>query len=443
MHELTRRRLIAAGTAGLAGALAGCSDTSPTPTDGGNGSGSGGGSGGNGKKTTAKPTPTTTKGPQLDFPDLAKATETIVDSVAWHATSYTQVMTQLRVHGGQVSGFGKTLREAESVTENDLQELESKTTAMAEFVRTNVQPYYPVSDAVIDGNNTYVQQVKLAAQRGDPSALDAALQRLVDFYANYGRRSFTEAQFPNGPIHQKLFDRLRRGGKTDNAIFGVFHPPSGFYTACHRDARPDEDTEDGVPQHVHEWPSGHVVVTHTHQHDAGHSLQAHLNEPRNRKILAYRDGQFDILSDDDPGNPRVLAYSVHLSDIFGPVSLPDERDDVVYVTVNEPTPDFDESVLQIQTFESVDAAKAAVETLLSADVFEQGTFPLVNAKDYRLDLRRIYYSHQGTTFYAFLLQVGRSVVTFAPNDREWGSKIEWPGEIAFTWFTDKTPLKTG
>lgn len=441
MHELTRRRLIAAGTAGLAGALAGCSDTSPTPTDGGSGSGSGGGNG-QGKTTTKKPTPTTTKGPKIDFPDLAKATDTIVDSIVWHATSYTQVMSQLRVHGGRIASFGKDLREAKSVTQNDLEQLESMTTAMAEYVRTNVQPYYPVSGAVIDGNNTYVQQVKLAAQRGDPSALDSSLQRLVDFYGNYGRRSFTEDQFQNGPIHQKLFDRLRRGKGANNAIFGVFHPASKFYAACHRDAVPEDATEDGVPQHVHEWPSGHLVVTHTHKHDAAHSLQAHLNEPRSRKILAYRDGQFDILSDDDAGNPRVLAYSVHRSDIFGPVSLPDEREEMVYVTVNEPTPDFDESVLQIQTFDSVDAAKAAVETLLSADVFEQGTYPLVNAKNYRLDLRRIYYSHQGTTFYAYLLQVGRNVVTFAPNETEWGSKVDWPDEISLTWFADTTPLKS-
>ncbi|MFB6160138.1 MAG: hypothetical protein ABEJ61_03070 [Haloferacaceae archaeon] len=439
MHELTRRRLIAAGTAGIAGALAGCSDTSPTPPGAGNESGSGGGNGG-----TATPTPTaTTKGPQIDYPDLAKATETIVDSIVWHATSYDQVMTQLRVYGGQISALANDLRAAESVTQNDLEQLESRTTGMATYVGANVQPYYPVTGAVLDGNNTYVQQVKLAAERGDPGALDTALQRLADFYGNYGRRSFIEEQFPNGPIYQKLFDRIRRGKGAKNAVFGVFHPASGFHTACYRDTTPEDPSSDGVPQHVHEWPSGHVVVTHTHGHDPTHSLQAHLNEPRSRKLIAYRDGQFDLLADDDAGNPRVLAYSVERADIFGPVNLPAERSDVVYLTVNEKTTDFDQSVVQIQTFESVGKATAAVESLLSADVFEQGTYPLVEDKNYRLDLSRIYYSHQGSTFYAYLLRVGRFVVTFSPSETEWGSRTDWPDEVASTWFADKTPLGDG
>jgi hypothetical protein len=437
MHELTRRRLIAASTAGLAGALAGCSDTSPTP-GGENGSG-----GGNSTEqtNTETPTATTTAGPSIDYPDLAEATERIVDSIAWHATSYDDVMTQVRVHGNQVSNLAGDLRESGSVTENDLDELESRTTAMAEFVRTNVQPYYPVSDAVVDGNNTYVQQVKIASQRGDAGAIDSSLQRLEGFYANYGRRPFIDEQFPNGPIHQRLFDRLRRGTKAENAVFGVFHPESGFYTACHHDDKPKDPTQDGVPQHVHEWESGHVVVSHTHAHEGSHTLQGHMNEPRDRKLLAYRDGQIDQLSDADPEDPRLTAYGVERPDVFGPVSLPDEREDLVYVTVNERTEEFDASVMQIQTFETVEGAESAVEGILAADVFEEGTFTLVDKKDYTLDLQRIYYAHEGTTFYSYLLQLGRIVVAFTPDETEWGSQTDWPDEVTMTWFADTTPLE--
>jgi hypothetical protein len=432
MHELTRRRLMAAGTAGIAGAFAGCADSAPSSGDGGDES-DGSDDGSSGGETT-EPT-ATTEGPGSEYPDLATATETIVDGIVWHGESYGSVMREVRGYGRGIAALGSDLREADSVTRNDLDRLESRTTAMAEYVRTNVEPHYPVADAVVDGNNVYLQQVNLAAERGDPGGIDSALGRLVDFYGNYGRRSFIEEQFPNGPVHQKLFGRLRHSDGGATAVFGLFHPASDFVTACHR------DDEDGVPQHIHEWESGHVVVAHTHEHGDGHSLQDHMNEPRDRTLLAYGDGQFDLLADEDPEDPRLTAYGVERSDVFGPVSLPDERTDVAYVTVNERTETFDQSVVQIQTFETPEGASGAVESMLAADVFAEGTYTLVEGEEDGVDLRRVYYAHEDTTFYTYLLRVGRAVVTFTPSQTEWENRSAWPDEVTMTWLADRTPLE--
>lgn len=419
MRRLTRRRLLALGGAGLAGGLSGCSsgsdaNTAPPP--------SGGGADGT---PTPTATPTTTEsGPDLRYPDFADRTARVADGIVWHATRWTRVMSEVRVHANRVIGVVEKLQAADTITENDLAGLKRRTTDMADYLQEAVVPHYAVPDeSLLNGNNVYVQQLKIASRRGDSGAQDSKLRRIHTVYRNYGRRSFLERAFPNGPIHAKLYEDIGGSG----AVYGAFHPPSGFVVALTADTMPEE-TDDGVPQHVHQFPSGHVVVAHAHSHDGTHSLDDHENEPKTRRLYAYRDGQFDILHDTNPEVPKIVDFEPELIDVFESVSVPDRREDVVYATVNDPTADFVHLPLQIQRFDSVTTARETVEFLLSADVFEEGTAAVAGR-----EWRRIYYTQQETNIYAFLLRTGSYVVTLFPEPVAWGERVDWPGPFENTW----------
>ena len=422
MRRLTRRRLLALGGAGLAGTLGGCSSGSDTNT-----APPAGGGGGNDETPTPTAAATTTdSGPDLRYPEFADRTAGVADGIIWHATRWNRVMSEVRVHANRVIGAVEEMETADTITENDLAGLERRTTDMAEYLQEAVVPHYTVPDeSLLNGNNVHVQQLKLASQRGDSEAQRRQLQRIHTVYQNYGRTSFLESAFPNGPIHAKLYDDIGGGG----AVFGAFHPPSGFVVALTADELPKE-TDDGVPQHVHEFPSGHVVVAHAHSYGGTHSLDNHENEPKTRRLYAYRDGQFDILQDTTPDLPKVVDFQPELIDVFRSVDVPDRRENVVYATVNDPTADFVHLPLQIQRFDSVATARETVDFLLSADVFEEGTTDVAGR-----EWRRIYYTQQETNIYAFLLQTGSYVVTLFPEPVAWEDRVDWPGPFENTWIS--------
>lgn len=426
MTRLSRRRLLALGGAGIAGALSGCSEGTEPATEGSNGGGNGNGGGdGTGSPT---PTATTQPGPELRYPDFADRTAGVVDGIVWHATQRDPTMTQVRVRANRVIGAVKSMRESDTITENDIAELERRTTEMAEYVREAVVPYYPVPDgAVLNGNNALVQQLKLASQRGDTEGQRTQLRRIGALYAKYGDRTFLDSTFPNGPIHAKLFGDVAASAEGDG-VFGVFHPASGFVEPVTRDKNADDKTDDGVPQHVHEFPSGHVVIAHAHEHKGGHNLGDHDNEPATRQLYAYRNGQFDIMQDTNAERQILTDFEPHMPDVFRSVSVPDRRSDVVYVTVNAPTRDFVDLPLQIQVFDSVATAAETVDFLLSADVFQEGTTDVAGR-----EWRRIYYTQQDTNVYAFLLQTGPHVITVFPEPVTWEDRVDWPGPFTLSW----------
>lgn len=452
--RLSRRRVVAAGATGLVAALAGCSDGSGTSADGsGGGDGSGGSGGGGGDATpTPSPTPTATPGPQLRYPELTAQTELVVENVVWLATERDRVMTRLRSLANRPVGVARELREASSVTQSDITRLEDATTAVAEFVRQNVQPYFPVNEAVANGNNVHLQQVKLAAERGDPRALDGALERLRTFYTNYTKRSYFDTRFPNDVVHERLYDRMTRDD--DNSLaFGLFHP-SGYVAVCHADKKPDKINENGVPQHEHTWNDTHVVAAHVHEHADLHPVRNHRNEPVDRLVYAYNrsTGAFDILTDDAPDQQRMDEYVVARSDIFAPVRLTDRHRDEAFLTVSRTdTVDKedlgrnfgDNTVVHLQRFESAEATTRAVEDLLAADVFQQGTARVrENDDDDAREWRRVYYTREDASLYAYMLDLGQVLVTTAPSETEWGNRVDWPGAIRDTWLGDASPQDT-
>jgi hypothetical protein len=441
--RLGRRRVVI-GTAGLLAALAGCSGEDPAEEGGGGDGGGGGGGGGDSTSPTPTPSPTGTPTVTTPYPDLAEQTATVVESVVWHATEHGQVMTQLRVLANRVVGVAGELRDASSVTENDLIRLEDATTSVAEFVRQNVQPYYPVENAVTNGDNTYVQQVKLAAERGDSRGLDRALGRTRTYYKNYTRRSFFETQYPNDVVHERLYDRLTRDDAT-NVLFGLFHPGGDYVGVTHRDATEDLDT-DGVPQFTHEWESGHVTTTHVHPHDEGlHDLRDHEDEPADRRVYAYdrENGVVDVLRDDAPDQQRMDEYVVERNDVFGPVRERAAHDDEFYVEVGNADAEFGDSLpVYVQLFPSARDARRTVEGLLAADVFEQGTDRIIENREEAREWRRVFYTRGEATFYAYMIVLGDVVVTAAPSETEWGSRVDWPGPLVDCWLGDQTPLDT-
>lgn len=425
MRRLSRRRLLALGGTGLVGALSGCSDGSDAQTA------RPGGGGGNGDETateTSTPTATTEPGPELRHPEFADRTARVADGIVWHATRWRRTMSQVRIHANKVIGAVQSMRTADTITENDIADLEGRTTDMAEYLREAVVTHYPVPDeAVLKGNNVLVQQLKIASRRGDTEGQETYLRRLEALYEKYTQSTFFEDVFPNGPIHAKLFGDIAASEGSD-AVFGVFHPASGFVEAVTRDTVPDDPSDDGVPQHVHEFPTGHVVVAHAHGHSDAHHLGDHENEPATRKLYAYRNGQFDVLQDTNAEVPNLTDFEPHLIDVFGSVSVPDRREDVVYATVNAPVADFVDLPLQIQLFDSAATAAETVDFLLSADVFQEGT-ATVGGREWR----RIYYTQQDTNVYAFLLRTGAYVVTLFPEPVAWDDRVDWPGPFERTW----------
>lgn len=426
MRRLSRRRLLALGGAGIAGALSGCSEASEPETAPPGGGGNGGGGGGG--TETPTPTATTEPGPELRYPEFADVTDRIVDGIVWHATRWDRTLAEVRIRANRVIGSVQSMRTADTITENDLAELERRTTDTAEYLRENVVPRYPVPDeAVLEGNNVLVQQLKLASNRGDTEGQRRQLRRIGDLYQKYTRSTFFEEVFPNGPIRGELFGDMA-AVESGDAVFGVFHPASGFVAGVTGDV-PTSDEE--VPQHVHEFPTGHVVVSHAHGHDDAHHIGNHENEPVTRQLYAYRDGQFDILEDTNPSVPGVEEFEPHLVDVFRSVSVPDRREDVVYATVNDPSRDFVDLPLQIQQFDSAATAAETVDFLLSADVFQEGT-ATVGGREWR----RIFYTQQDTNVYAFLLWTGRHVLTLFPEPVVWEDRVDWPGPFGLTWIAD-------
>lgn len=454
MRETFTRRRVVAGTTGLIAALAGCGGESPADegenTDSGNGGGGGGGT------STPQQTSTGTTTPQAVNAELAEQSSIVARDILWHATEYEDTMRQLRIRANRVLGVVSELRDSDSVTTAELTRLEDATTAMAEFVRQDVQPYYPVDDTVVNGNNRFVQQIRLASERGDTEALDAELQRAATFYRRYARRSFAETQFPNDVVYERLYGLLTRNNST-NVLFGLFHPESGYVAVSHED-RTDDDKTDGVPQHFHEFDTGHVVATIVHEHNEGlHTTGDHRNEPVDRRVYAYNreTGHVDILADDEPNTFRMESnkantdpYQPERTDIFAPVRV-DDADEEFYVEfgyTDDPDEDaspFASSLIgQFQTFSTSGAAQDAVESLLAGDVFEQGVGRIIENREDAREWRRVFYTRDGTTLYAYMLAVGRVVVTLAPSRDEWDARADWPGPVAESWLGDPTPLDT-
>ena len=428
--SIRRRRLLAAGAAGLVG-LAGCSG-------GGNDESAGAGGGGGGDDDSPSPTPTptptpagnatatTTPGPSYELPALVDRTRAIADGIAWHATEWGPAMARLRTLTQRVAGTAEALLNADTVTENDVATVAERTTAVAEYLADEIQPHYPVSRPVRDGNNVHVQQLKVASRRGDVRRRDDALRRLRRIYTNYSDPEFHERVFTNGPITAKLYDDL---GASDDVVYGIFHPPSGFVEVVHADDTPDDPATDGVPAHVHEFPSGHVTIAHVHGRSGPHGLGDHENEPRSRRLYAYRNGVIDVLEDTRLERRQFDDFEPALTGLFGSVGLPDRRTDVAYVTVNRRSADFAALPAQIQTFDGVETAAEGVSFLLDTDVFQDGT-ERVDGRTWR----RIYYTQQGTTVYAFLLRAGPYVLTVFPESVPWGQRVDWPdGPFSPTW----------
>lgn len=452
MRETFTRRRVVAGTTGLIAALAGCGGESPADEDGATDSANGNGGG----TSTPQQTPTGTPTPQAVNADLADQTAVVARNVVWHATEYDDTMRQVRILANRVVGVVSDLRSSDSVTTAELTRLEDATTAMAEFVRQNVQPYYPVSDAVANGNNRFVQQVKLASERGDTGALDTELQRTATFYRNYTRRAFAETQFPNEVVYERLYGLMTRDDST-NVLFGLFHPGGDYVAVSHED-RTDDIKTDGVPQHLHEFDTGHVVATVVHEPDEGaHTTGDHQDEPVDRRVYAYNreTGRVDILADDEPDKSRMESnaantdpYVPEQTGIFEPVRV-DDANDEFYVEFGytedpdeEASPFASSLIGQFQTFSTPGAAQDAVESLLAGAVFEQGIGRIIEDRADAREWRQVFYTRDGTTLYAYMLAVGRVVVTLAPSRDEWDARVDWPGPIVESWLGDTTPLDT-
>jgi hypothetical protein len=458
--RISRRRALATGATGLLVALAGCSDETGdggSGSGGSGGSGESGGSGGSGGSSdatnTPSPTPTATPGPQLQYPELAAQTELVTENVVWLGSERDRAMTRLRTLSNRPVGIARELREASSVTQSDITRLEDATTAVAEFVRQNIQPYFPVQDAVTNGNNTFVQQVKLAAERGDTRALGQALERLRTFYSNYTKRSYFDSRFPKDVVYERLYDRMTRDD-TEKMAFGLFQPSSDYVAVSHADLEPDDINEDGVPQHSHTWDDTHVVTAHVHEHDDLHSARDHTNEPVDRLVYAYNrsTGGFDILTDDAPDQPRMDAYVIAQSDIFGPIRLPDRHVDEAFVTVSRTdspnekdlgTEFGDNLPIHLQRFDSTEETRNVVKDLLAANVFEQGTTRIrEESNEDAREWRRIFYTKEGASLYTYMLELGEVLVTVAPSETEWGNRADWPGAVRETWLGDASPQDT-
>jgi hypothetical protein len=223
----------------------------------------------------------------------------------------------------------------------------------------------------------------------------------------------------------------------------VSYPPGDNFTTQTFSDEYSDRTSDAVRPHAHEFATGQRVYAHAHTHGAGHDIYDHENERPNGIIYAFSDGAVDILEDTQAWRERVGDYEPAYTNVFDATVAREGRVDHAYVTANRLVTgtDNDEQFagvpVFVQRFESEEAAAAAVETLLSTTLGEDGTTSMANR-----EWTRVYYDYDGPNLYANLHQVGEFVIATGVSPRPHRDRSQdqqWPGQLKLSWLGIEEP----
>jgi hypothetical protein len=422
--------------------LAGCTGMLGSD-DGGDGGGASGGSGGNsggndtggeGTETpTATETPTPTPEPE---PALLVRTREVMDEIRWFATEYQRARRQFLLEVKPIRDAISKLKSVNTLTMGDVENLRSETTALATFVTEKLSPHFEVDAALENGNNVYVRNLEAAVQQDDTAAQENALGRLDIFYSRVTNESYLDANLSAHPIETPLHDLLlsNSGGK---AIFGVSYPPGDNFTSQTFSDEYSERGSDEVRPHVHEFPTGQRVYDHAHKYDAGHDIYDHENERPNGLVYAFSDGAVDILKDTQVWRERLADYEPEYTNVFDATVVRQGRVDHAYVVANTLVTDvgseeqFAGTPIYVQRFEDESVATAALETLFSTTLGEDGTTTLAGR-----EWTRVFYDYDGPNLYANLYQTGEFIIAASVSPtphRNRGENQQWPEPLKLSW----------
>ncbi|WP_372910832.1 hypothetical protein [Salinigranum sp.] len=434
----SRRRVLALTSSLSLPLLAGCTGMLGSGDDadaGESGDSDGGGGGSNEATETPTPTKTPTPTPEPESEFLVR-TRTVMDEIRWFGTRYESARRRYLLEVKPVAETIAKLKDVNTLTMGDVEELRSKTTDLATYVSEELAPHFELDAALRKGNNVYVRNFAAAVEQDDTAAQQNALSRLDVFYTRATNESYLDQNLSASPIEDPLHSLLGsgRGGET---IFGVSYPPGDNFTTQTFSDDYSGRARDEIRPHTHEFATGQRVYAHAHTYDAGHSIYDHENERPTGVIYAFSDGAIDILEDTQAWRERVGDYEPAYTNVFDATVVREGRVDYAYVMANKLVTgtDSDEQFagvpIFVQRFESEDAAVAAMETLLSTTLGEDGTTRMGNR-----EWTRVYYDYDGPNLYANLHRIGEFVIATSVSSRPHRDRSrdqQWPEPLMLSW----------
>jgi hypothetical protein len=427
---LTRRGILALAGFGVSDVLSGCFGSSDDGTaassngDGGGGGGNGGDSGGGGTSTPNQ-TATTTPSLELTYPTLAQRTADIWAELDWFVDDYSNAIQGYISAVNQVLTRLDQLDPSTGITQEQLDRVEASSAELVDYVESNIDPHFDVHPGLLRADNVYINNIRRAARRGDRDAQRSELSLARSFYRRMTSQPYIRNELSRRPIYDTLYSQLVASDSVER-VFGLLYPERDFVSVAHPDKTESAPT-DGVDQHEHEFPAGHVVYGHVHGHDQGHTLSDHENDPERRELYAYKDGGISILEDDVLWRNGLDDFEPLHEDIFGPIRHAD-RTNALYLTVNGLTQNFTELPIFVQRFGSPTAARDARKELTRKPNGIDGTEKLGGRQ-----WDRFFYQLGDVTMYAFLIVAGEFVFVAIPNPDTWERRTDQFSRLSKTW----------
>ncbi|MFB6107860.1 MAG: hypothetical protein ABEJ82_03330 [Haloplanus sp.] len=425
--SLTRRGALSLFALAQSNLLGGCFGNS----DADGGSSSGGGSTSTTTPTatptateTETPTETATRTPKpVRNEALARATGRIGAEFEWLASDYQNAIRGFRVASNAVLTAIDALDVESGLTQEDVDPVETKTTAVADYVSKHLAAHFDVAPALTSGNNVYVQSLQRTIERSDEDAQRSTLARMRLFYQRVGTNEYIANEFSRKPAYDALYARLVPN--SEDRIVAVIDP-DGFRTWAYPD-KTDSTATDGVDHHVHTFDGGQRYFTHAHPYDQEHMLRSHQNEPPGDVTYGYADGRVDLMEDTEQWRDRMDDYEAAVKGVFEPVKS-DGRSRALYCFVSHISNGFVTTPLYVESFDSAAAAQSAVEASLDAEVTALGTETFGGR-----DWVRTVYDAGDVTLYAYRIRAGAHVVTAAPARDVWDQRPDWNALLKPTW----------
>jgi hypothetical protein len=423
---VSRRSVLGAAALLQSNLLGGCFGGSDG-TQAGTASDDGGGDSGNDATATPTPTttPTATATPAPRSP-LAAATTDALAEYEWFRTEHAAAIQGFRSTVNGVIGVVEELEAAETRSRSAVEALRTAAADVADYVNGRLADHFVIDRALRVADNVYVRDFERAVARGDVGLQDSVLARTRAFYRRAVSRTYVEHEFSRRPIYGPLYETLVPGER--DRIVALTGVDDDFVTWAHPD-RTESTADDGVAQHVHEFPGGYRTFVHAHEHSTAHRTRGHSNEPPYDRLYAYGDDGVALLQDTASWRERLDDFEPMLTGLFGPVQSPG-RTLGVYAFVGGVDESFTDCPLYVEQFDSASAARSALVTSEggSGDVVTEGTETFANR-----EWTRVLYDLDGTTVYAYRIRAGPTVVTTLPSDVPWENRGDWTVGLGPTW----------
>lgn len=431
----TRRSVLGLTSLSLAG-LSGCIGNLLPGSDSGGSQTPASSSGGTPQPSTPTPTPTeTATATPTPTPAIAERTGKIFAQIRWFATEYERAMRRYRLHASRVKEQVTNMSKTGTVTQDDISILREHTDTFGSYVTSELAPHFVLNDTLKRGGLAYVQQLERAVRVGDEGEQRRVLGILSGYYDSITSQTYISKHLSREPIREPLQELLLTSGK---AIVGISYPGTGMLTFTYsNDYKMDDDG--WIPAHYHEWDSGHRMYAHSHDHGQDHDIRDHQNEPDSGRVYAFKDGAVDLLKDTELWRDEMSDYEREFTDVFGPVSRGEDRDDRVYLLVNDVSKEFTAYPLYLQQYADTAAAEAAFDSLYESNVTKIGTKTLAG----RTWTKSFYNTSGGPSIYLDVAQFGRFVVAAAPSPKPYGRRDEWPDQMQRSWLAMEEPASDG